>query len=480
MVQRLTEEQLLAVAKPHSGGLQSHERSNPRSGQIQCPSGKCALIISSSEKLKKRNKSLRFSCDICGIIFNRKGTLKLHIERHFRLQSLKCDFPGCVYSSKVTRDFIRHKTRVHPSILYTCLLCGKNLKMIKSYNYHVSIHKTETPGVFKCGHKGCKKLFINGDNLRKHFNEAHEDMNQIQCIKRSKFFDTNRQLRFSCDVCGANLKRKYTLKRHIERHTHLRLLKCDVPGCLYSGKVSRDLYRHKKRVHSSILYTCLLCGKNFKRLDNYKYHVAIHKTEMPGAFKCHYRSCQMRFENGDDLTKHFKKAHEDIIKFQCNKHSKGFATNMQLQEHEKLHRDEKPFVVDCTNSDQNVKSTQPLKNNVLTISLFTCSHCGKMFKSSEKFKKHIQKHQFVQTGVYKCLRPGCRKKLTSLFDLREHVDAHYGVQRFTCHECGNLTVSKEQLQQHMLQHFRIARDVEFKRDISTDSGHISSFDNQHS
>jgi hypothetical protein len=68
----------------------------------------------------------------------------------------------------------------------------------------------------------------------------------------------------SCNICSKRFNSKSTFNQHMQRHPLLRLQACDVPGCKYSTKVPHNLYMHKRRTHTSILYTCLLCGKYFK------------------------------------------------------------------------------------------------------------------------------------------------------------------------------------------------------------------------
>jgi uncharacterized Zn-finger protein len=191
MVQRFSEEEILALTKPHSSQshenhgenlkcvefLQTHVNSHSTDGKIKCTFKSCALIFSSLEDLKEHKEmyfhAVEFSCDRCGKLFARKYSLYLHMQRHTQVRLHACDVPGCKYSAKVPKDLYQHKRSVHTSILHTCLLCGKNIKRLDKYKIHVARHKTETPGVFKCLYQNCKKLLESGDDLKKHTKEAH-------------------------------------------------------------------------------------------------------------------------------------------------------------------------------------------------------------------------------------------------------------------------------------------------------------------
>jgi KRAB domain-containing zinc finger protein len=95
-------------------------------------------------------------------------------------------------------------------------MCGKQLKA-HCIKYHVLKHNTETPGIFRCLRRNCKKLFQNGEELRKHTKEVHE-------VDKP----------FQCDVCGKRFAAKKWIFEHVMVHTDQRLFKCDVKGCSYT------------------------------------------------------------------------------------------------------------------------------------------------------------------------------------------------------------------------------------------------------
>jgi KRAB domain-containing zinc finger protein len=318
-VQRLSEEQILALSKPNSDGSLSHEfhvknlesaeflqthvdpPSTPIPGIITCTFEQCYLIFTSSKKLKKHIReehynALHYSCDVCGVNFTRKENLKLHIQRrHSQFRTHACDFQGCSYSGNVVNDLKKHKERVHPSILYTCLLCGKNIKRYQNYKLHVAKHKTDTPGVLKCLHPKCKKVSKNGDDLRKHTEEVHEDVK-----------------RFQCNECGNFFASKKMVALHVVKHWDWRPFKCDTPGCFYSAKRSQDLQSHKNNVHTLDRFTCCYCGKIIKSRVRYKQHLEKHKKNTPGVIKCIYPGCKQTFKYVEDLRKHFNQAHTNV------------------------------------------------------------------------------------------------------------------------------------------------------------------------
>jgi KRAB domain-containing zinc finger protein len=258
----------------------------------------------------------------------------------------------------------------------------------------------------KCTFKNCSLIF-----------PSSEEMKETHC----------QATKFRCDVCDKLFSTKKNLRQHMNRHIQLQTFDCDVPGCSYSGIVSFDLQRHKKRKHTtSIMYECLMCGKNFKHDYFYKLHVAKHNADTPGVFKCLYRSCQKLFENEIDIRKHTE-AHKDLAKFMCNDCGKCFASKQTLASHIVIHWDWRPFKCDipgCSYSAKWSHSLQRHKNQVHKLNRFTCSLCGKMFKSRVYLKQHEEKHKTDTPGVFKCHQIGCNETFSIPKDLKMHTKQH--------------------------------------------------------
>jgi Zinc finger, C2H2 type len=463
MVQRLTDEHLLTLTKP-----KCNEHLKSATKVIPCN-------MFSTEKLKTKNK---MACSCCSKLFYRKSALKRHIQHHAQLRSYACDVPGCSYAGKFPNNLRDHKRAVHPSILYTCLLCGKNLKTRQNYRLHMANHNTETPGVFKCLYPKCKKLFENCDDFRKHTEEAHEDVKRIQC-----------------DVCEKLFACKKTMARHIILHWDWRPFKCDIPGCSYSAKRSQSLLRHKNNLHTFHLLRCGHCGKMFKNKTRFKVHLRKHRLDTPAVFICLHINCQQTFFASEDLKTHMER-HElnkcDVpgCLFMCelkhnlhthrgNVHSiwshncqlcgKGFHHPSPVKRHMQRHETREPGVIKCTknNCKQTFTSIAKFKKHLanhetfflqqneasVNANEFVCHLCGNILKSGRAdFKKHVKRHETETPGVIKCLFSRCKQTFTSVTDLKQHTLQHWDVslRPFACDfpQC-NYT-SREN--KHLLQH----------------------------
>jgi KRAB domain-containing zinc finger protein len=470
MVQRLTKEQILALTKPHSDKSQSYkclgkngefQQSNVKSQSTSLPDHlKCSLISSSNSEKPKQHKEMRFSCEVCGKIFHIKHHLNSHMLHHNQARVHACDVPDCSYSTKVPNDLQRHKKIMHTSILYTCLLCGKNIKNYYFYKLHVAKHGTETPGVVKCLHLNCKKLFENGDELQKHTKTAHEDVKKLQC-----------------NECGKCFALKGILASHIVTHWDWQHFKCNIPGCSFSAKRSNHLQRHKNGVHSLDRFTCSLCGEMFKSRVYFKQHEEKHKTDTPGVFKCHHMNCQEIFSAPIDLRTHMeqhklqkcdvpgclftckvirglnahrRKVHA-IFLLNCQLCGQSFDKSRNLKQHIQLHKTGEPGVIKCAKNKckQTFTSIAGLEKHLynhetlflrqneskINANEFECYCCGKILKSErKKFQAHVEKHETETPGVIKCIFKGCKLTFTSATDLKQHYLGHWDVslRPFAC------------------------------------------------
>jgi KRAB domain-containing zinc finger protein len=344
------------------------------------------------------------------------------MQRHTQLRIFHCDVAGCTYSAKVPIDLYIHKKNVHNSILYTCLLCGKNFKTHSVYKLHVGKHNTETPGVFKCLHQKCKKLVKNFSDLQKHIKEAHEEVKKFQCNECNKFYIS-----------------KEMLARHIVVHWDWRPFKCDTPGCSYSCKKSNLLLMHKRSVHTLIRFTCCHCGSTLKRRFRFIQHLKKHKTDTPGVLKCLHRGCPKTFSASKDLMVHMKQHRMNACDFAGCHFTSQY--NIDLQTH---------------------------KRTAHSIWSHNCQLCGKGFKNSCHLKMHLKCHETGEPGVIKCTEINCRQKFNSVTDLKKHLEKHKSLflqqiecklndNASECHLCGKII--KTQFLVHVLKHKTDTPDV---------------------
>jgi KRAB domain-containing zinc finger protein len=449
-VQRLTEEQVLACQAPvvmvttqpddpnslESGDLlenadilESHAalHSTPIRGQIKCSFAECTLVFSSSEEWKEHRKlhfpSKQFWCDFCGTLFTSKGKLKVHIQLHTPFRPHACEVPGCSFRGKFVKDLLKHEGKEHTSIVYPCLLCGKIIKRRQNYKSHVARHNTNKPGVFKCLHRRCKKLFKSSDNLSKHTKRVHE---------------------FQCNECGKRLTTKALVRSHLVWHMDERMFLCDSQGCSYSTKTNQALQRHKINKHSlnrrtarnmfksevnqhqpdkAVVYKCQHgdCQETFSAEFDLTRHMKHHR----GLYECHVPDCLFYCKSLQELKEHRKTLHP-IWLFNCHVCGRGFDQSINFNRHVKSHGTRK---TPETKSKQSISRTELKKHlenlnkktsNAATSTGHECHFCGKILTKAH-LPKHILTHVTETPGVLKCSFQSCKLTFSSAADLKEHA-----------------------------------------------------------
>ncbi|XP_049945487.1 zinc finger protein 418-like isoform X3 [Schistocerca serialis cubense] len=185
-------------------------------------------------------------CDICGKLFTRSGSLKVH-------------------------ELIHTGKRPHK-----CRVCGKSFTQSGSLKTHELVHTGERP--YKC--TVCGKSFIGLGNFK-----AHE---LIHMGKRPH----------KCRVCGKSFTQSSSLKTHELIHTGERPYKCTVCGKSFIGLgnfKAHELIHTGKRPHK-----CRVCGKSFTQSGSLKRHLLTHMGRRP--YK--YRVCGKSFPQWGSLKKH--------------------------------------------------------------------------------------------------------------------------------------------------------------------------------
>lgn len=68
--------------------------------------------------------------------------------------------------------------------------------------------------------------------------------------------------KFTCSICSKGFSVKFSLKRHMFTHSHVKPFRCPNCDCAYSDK--SNLIKHQRKRHSDVrLYTCPLCQAVF-------------------------------------------------------------------------------------------------------------------------------------------------------------------------------------------------------------------------
>ncbi|XP_044154488.1 oocyte zinc finger protein XlCOF8.4-like isoform X1 [Bufo gargarizans] len=135
--------------------------------------------------------------------------------------------------------------------------------------------------------------------------------------------------------------------------------------------------------------------------------------------------------------------------FTCSECGKNFKTIINFSAHMRIHRNEKPFSCSECGKCFNHKSDLVRHQRIHTgVKPFLCSECGRCFT----VRSHLVDHQKIHTGVkpYSCSE--CGKCFTRKSHVVRHQKTHTGEKPFSCPECGKGFSIKSHLVGHQRTH----------------------------
>ena len=225
-------------------------------------------------------KSHPFSCDICGLKFDRKSQLRYHVERnHEKKVKFKCTI--CDKGFYKESDFKLHLNSHTGNKEYKCSECNKSFSHVSNLNRHKRTHTNEKPYV--CKH--CGKRFNQTSTLNSHV-RIHTANVFGQCPQCPKKFKTGRVL--------------LQHLRKVHAYTEESLKNVASNSVLFSHRKYLDLVKPEENISSKNFY-CEVCGQQFTFKDMLKLHMnEEHQAEK--SLRC--ESCQQIFSSVSSLVAH--------------------------------------------------------------------------------------------------------------------------------------------------------------------------------
>ncbi|XP_022094034.1 zinc finger protein 208-like [Acanthaster planci] len=228
-----------------------------------------------------------------------------------------------------------------------------------------------------------------------------------------------------CTVCSKTFRTSADLKEHSRIHSKEGSFNCDLCGEAFRTRSA--LLKHQTSNHSGGSsdastsdirkkqkkeHVCPYCSKAFKGKTHLEEHERIHTNEKP--FAC--QKCGKAFSRKNTLTRHIATHSENRKPFLCHKCGIFFQTYYSLRKHRQLHKD-RPHV---------------------------CRFCKKTFSTPKHLQKHLQKHR-KDEYICRC----CNKRFQTHFKLMRHRESHQTKQRtYKCVDCSRLFKTATHLQKH--------------------------------
>lgn len=236
---------------------------------------------------------------------------------------------------------------------FVCDVCGKLLSSKYTMQRHkIVLHKTE--GEHFCN--VCIKLFLTADDLAEH---------KVKCVRKRRKSDS--LVRFECDICGAILKNRAILIKHM-RWKHIpsaKKFQCKLCNAAFVQQLLLDI--HHNRTHLDIKeFVCSYCGRSFKTKDQLKCHTYSHTGEKP--FKCSFDGCTKSFRTRSNRETHFR-THAEEKPMKCSVEGCGRRFN---------------YVIDLRR--------HKYRSHRIFVKKYPCPICNEMFPENSFLKSHMVKH----------------------------------------------------------------------------------------
>ena len=300
---------------------------------------------------------------------------------------------------------------------YKCSNCLTVLRSAEGLKFHIKKRHEGNPRPYQCSI--CPKNYTKYSHLKEHRLVAHIDSKPFRCTLCNNLYKT-----FKC-------LKSHSIKVHgaLCREDSVKFLKCIETSCaeLFYTNESRDSHFEEKHVSNGTnkdgRYECDQCLKTYKHRSHLTVHRKSHISQKPlqcehcdrtflveknlklhlqrhadrskflKTVKCSEPTCSKFFESEEIRDGHFKSKHEGIERpYQCSVCSKSYKTRSDLLQHLNSH------------------SSDPLK----------CPQCETTFLYRKNLEVHLKRHE-IQSKLFKCSDPSCKK----LFDTEEDLDAHF-------------------------------------------------------
>ncbi|XP_050676694.1 zinc finger protein 260-like isoform X17 [Leptidea sinapis] len=224
--------------------------------KFDTPELRCAVCSAEYLKFKLLQEHMnshfgKFTCDKCGRAFMTEKRLACHVKIHEE-SDFKCNQCDKVFSNQLYLRDHQRRTHLGFSKRNKCPMCDERFTDYwKRVDHMVKVHNAPRV-ILRCS--ACERTFDNQRALSRHTKKDH-------LLER----------RHKCQECDMKFFSTGSLKRHMAKHTGLRLFQCDVCFKSYGRK---NTLREHLRIHADDRrFACVHCGQAFVQKCSWRSHM---------------------------------------------------------------------------------------------------------------------------------------------------------------------------------------------------------------
>ncbi|KAG7310691.1 hypothetical protein JYU34_003496 [Plutella xylostella] len=395
------------------------------------------ITIASLQKLQKK-RTIKIK-NVAAEDLNETNLSSLNIKNFV---SLSCNV--CKEEFKNWYQLHVHCAESHDIKPIVFCICGLEIKSKSVLYKHVSEHKVDKNSK---GADRSKYINIKDTNLVSFdCNICQEECSSYYSLKSHSVKAHNSLPVIQCK-CGALLKSKTVLYKHIADHKNPHVYSCD--KCPKITKSLSSMEKHKRRhvPKEERTFKCSSCDRIFNTKDALKSHIKSHiPIEQRKQYECEI--CNLKFTTRSSASSHRRVVHEKYKGFVCDLCGYACGTGGELRQHRAIHSDDKPFV--CNKCPKRFKTYSNLKTHMDTHedTSYVCYVCSRILNSRRTLKKHLLVHETECRHVCSYCNKAFKRRQT----LKVHLSTHTGDKPLSCKWCDERFAYASTLRSHRLRY----------------------------